>query len=500
MTLHDDIAKIAGPRPAVYVGAETLSGVSFDTFRSQIETMVGVHVPTVTDRFYAKLLSAQTVGGASAKKLEFRLRQDASSIYLEASGGLRVIVEFGAAEQDPAGNYLETKLAQIDMLVKDVYVSLKVSSDKIAASPSNAVFIPTITRVDDFDDLCSKLGLDQVQASRVEGTIAYSGIQTIISSLLREPQVISLTTLFPGVLLLGQIEAQVTPGREAILIIPGDGVQTQPGAVCDCADTIDGIGVTQPGSATPDGKFTIGGPTVPAAGAVKLGSRARGIGESGLYMPLALAEIITAGPPPITKTEIGQNGFVGWDAQAVVDWKVRTTWFDTNRGVIMVRWFAEPGSAFAVGDIWVDLGKLGKHDIASFTAKQQPSPSTFTVALFPDAIAGMTTLHPIVEAIDMGDFFIEPSIKSLVMAPFSGLGAILTFIAETIMNVIVAHNVPIELTRRLKEYLATVSWKIQDLSYMGVRSHSVKNPLLARPVVLYDAKTDSMLLSGQFGD
>lgn len=500
MTLHDDISKIAGTRPAVYVGAETLSGVTFDTFRTQIESMIGVHIPTVTDDFYAKLLSANTVGGSSAKNLNFGLREDKGSIYLEANGGLKLAIEYGSARRDVGtGAYLETPLGSIEMLVKNVYVSLIIDSDRIKASPSNALFIPDIARLPNFDDICLQLGLDRTFVSRVEGTIAYSGIQTIVASLLREPQEISLKLLFPGIALLGQIEASVTPNKEAVLIIPSSGVEAQPGSVCDCADSMDGIGPTVAGSTTEDGKITLGGPTVPDAALVVLGRRGRGIGETGFYMPLGLAEAITGGPPPITKTDIGQNGFVGWGATAVVDWKFRKTWFDIARGAVMVEWRAKHGDTFAKGDIWVDLGKLGKIDVASFIAKQQPVPSSFTVALFPDAVAGVTTLHPVVEAIDMGDFFIEPSIKSLVMAPFSGPAAIVAFIAEMIMNRIVAHNIPIELTRKLKEYLAGLSWKIEDLSYWGVKSNSipVNEPY---PVVLWEATAESMLISGRFAD
>jgi hypothetical protein len=497
MTLHTDIANIAGENPAVYVGAETLSGVAFDTFRSQIMTMVGVHIPSVTDKFYAKLLSAETVGGDAAKNIKFGLHQIGTAITLAANGGLKLTVEYGAAEKlTGTDTYAETPLGKIEMLIKDMSVSISVSAEKIAASPCNASFIPTIERVQNFDDLCTNLKLDQLLVSRVEGTIGYSGIQTIVASLLREPQTIDLTVLFPGVVLLGQIEAVVTPNAEAVLVIPSSGMETRPGSICECADTIDGVGATKPGTITTDGQIKLGGPT---AGTINLGRLMPGIGETGFYMPIKLAVAITEGPPPITKTEIGQSGFLCWEAKAVVDWKIRKTWFDTARGAVMVQWWASPGKAFAVGSIKVDLGKLGKFDVAEFIAKQQPSPANFTVALFPDAVAGMTTLHPVVEAIDMGDFFIEPSIISFAMAPFNSPAALIIFVTEAIMYGIVAHNIPIELTRNLKKYLAGLSWKIQDLSYWGSKSHSITRSR-PNPVVLWDATADSILISARFDD
>ncbi|MCO8310909.1 hypothetical protein [Pseudomonas mandelii] len=497
MTLHTDIANIAGQNPAVYVGAETLSGVAFDTFRSQIMIMKGVHIPTVTDRFYAKLLFADTVGGESAKNIKFGLQQDGTAIYLAANGGLKLTVEYGAAEKiTGTDTYSETALGKIEMLIKDMSVSISVTSEKIAVSPCNACFIPTIERDQNFDDICINLSLDLLLVSRVEGMIAYSGIQTIVASLLREPQVIDLTALFPGVVLLGQIEAVVTPNAEAVLIIPGSGVETRPGSLCDCAETNDGVGPTKPGTITTDGQIKLGGPT---AGAINLGRLRPGIGETGFYMPIKLAVTITEGPPPITRTDVEQSGFICWEAQAVVDWKIRKTWFDTARGAVMVQWWAKPGAAFAVGSIKVDLGKLGKFGVADFIAKQQPSPATFTVALFPDAVAGMTTLHPVIEAIDMGEFFIEPSIISFVMAPFNGPAGVVWFITETIMYGTVAHNIPIELTRTLKKYLAGLSWKIQDLSYWGSKSHSITSNR-PNPVVLWDATADSILISARFDD
>lgn len=497
MTLHSDIANIAGQKPAVYVGAETLSGVTFDTFRCQIMTMEDVHIPTVTDKFYAKLLTARTVGGNLAKNIKFGLHQKASSIYLSANGGLKLIVEYGAAEKPSSTDpYVETPLGMIEMLIKDVSVSVGISSEKIAVSPCNATFIPVIKRLQNFGDICTNLGLDQVQVSRVEGMIAYSGIQSLVASLLREPQEIDMTVLFPGVVLRGQLEAVVTPNAEAILIIPGSGVQTRPGSLCECADAVDGIGPTKPGSITSDGHINIGGPT---KGTINLGRVLPGIGETGFYMPLALAKTLTAGPPPITRTDIGQSGFICWEAQAEVDWTHQFTWFDTARGVVMVRWMSDYGAAIVKGTISVDMGKLGKRDIAKFQALQQPTPSTFTVALFPDSVAGITTLRPVVEAIDMGDFVIMQDVLSVVTAPLGGAVGIAKFIAEMILDGYVANNVPIELARKLKEYLVSLSWKIEDLSYWGGKSNSIQSNRV-NPVVLWDATDESMLISGKFDE
>lgn len=506
MTLHDDIANIAKSNPAVYIGAETLSGICFDAFKSQIETMRDVsipmweNIPTLEKKFYAKLLTANTVNGSPAKDIRFGLVEDSGSIYLKAFGGIKLAVEYGAIEQTASEiNYPKTRLGQIYVLVDDVHVQLTVNAENISASPSSAIFIPNIEREDKFDDICNELNIEELQVSRLEGMIAYSGIQTIVSSLLREPQNISLLLLFPGINLLGSIEAIITPGRESIVIIPESGFGIRPGSPCECADVSDGFDRIKGGTFTPEGKITLGGPTAKLLSNVNLGPRYEGIGETGFYIPIALAETITRGPPPITKTSIGQNGFIGWDAEAVVEWKFQKTWFDQARGAIMVRWSASHGDTFAAGQVWVDLGKLGKFDVSTFIAKQQPTPSTFTVALFPDPIAGIITLRPIVEHIDMGEFFIEPSIKSLALAPFGDKLALIAFIAEAIMSRIVAHNIPIELRRKLGNYLSGLSWKIEDLSYWGIKSNSIK-PYLTNPAVLWHAKQESMLISGKFID
>lgn len=501
--VHSDIAGNAGSNPAVYVGAATLAGICFDTFKSQIETMEGAHIPTVTDKFYAKLLTAGTAGGAGAKNINFTLRQlDINGpISLVAMGGIVLEVEFGAAEKVDDSKYLETPITKIEMLIKNICVGVTIESEKILISASSATFIPVIPSHAEskFDETCFHLNIDPVEASRVEGMIAYSGIQTIVSSMLRDRYEISLTELFPGVILLGQISANVIGANEAILIIPDSGLQMQPGSLCECADSFDGIGETMPGSTTSEGKITIGGPTAPVDGAVKLGRTAKGIGDTGLYMPLGLADIITAGPPPITRTNIGQSGFLGWDAQAVVDWKYRTTWFDVARGAIMVRWTARHGAAFVDGNLWVDLGKLGKIDAGSFRAKQQPSASTFTVALFPDENAGVATLHPAVEAIDMGDFFIEPDFKDFALLPFKGEAGFIEYIAKFIIYDLVSTNIPIQLTRSLRQYFATISWKILDVGYWGILTKAAA-PNKPNPNVLWDATDKAIIISGRFDD
>ena len=87
-------------------------------------------------------------------------------------------------------------------------------------------------------------------------------------------------------------------------------------------------------------------------------------------------------------------------------------------------------------------------------------------------------------------------IKNL-FEPFGAVGDVIEFIFEQILSRIIAHNLPIEICKKLRAYMAKASWKIVDMGYWAVLTHFTR---LWQSMALWDAKKDLILISGMYGD
>jgi hypothetical protein len=495
MTIHDEIESLAGDKPAVYVGADAVSNLALDALRRQLGLATGQLIPIVTAPFFGKLVAAGTVGGGILKT---KLDKTGNTVSLKAIGGLTLSVDMGVVDDQG----VEQVLSRIEMLVDDIEIEIEVGVGAIECAPAGATFLPQIKRDANFDQLVISLNLDRDQVARVEGVVAYGGVQTIVAQLLDEGHSIDLARLFPGVTLHGSLTIEVIDAGGALAIIPADGMYPSPTAACECSDIGDGLGPNEPGTTQPGtgegkgngGTIDIGGPTVPAPGSVDLGLRRKRINDTGIYIPRSLADVIVSGPYPAARVDVGSGGFVRWRASAVVDFQKVKLAFDLARGAIVVTLKCR---AQIFGKIEIDLGKLGKFRVCDFDAEQRPGANEIVIALIPVAKNGSVYLKPVADSINIGKFDVTVNLGKLIGSPFGSVGAVIGFIFDTILARIIAHNLPIEIRSRLTAYLAKASWKLFDIEYWGEINNFVRE-LTWPQGAWWDAKPNSILVSGNF--
>ncbi|GAB4072244.1 hypothetical protein KHC28_01275 [Ancylobacter sonchi] len=503
MTLHHEIAGIAKENSAIYVGKQTVENLSLVAIRDQISRLVGNRIKVVSDNFYSTLRSANTILGGAIKDLDYKFHLQGTTVYLSAVGGLKLTVEYGCVDEQTQA---DVKLGEIEMIVKEMSIKIDISPSTLVCNPSTATFIPSINREGNFDDILDNANVDRDLAVRVEGTLAYSSIQTMIASMLRDTYAISFISLFPGIVLKGNLNIHVIGAQSTILIVPSAGIARAPGSVCECADVGDGIGENKPGSTNVTsndlgnvGTIEIGGPTAPNPSSVPLGRRSRGIGDTGFYFPNLVAKKIVEGPFPLVRVDLSQGGTLKWNAHGVVDFKYNANWFDDALGATLVRLMSFPGDTTFAGNLEVDLGKLGTYKASEFVAHQQPGPCEIKIALYPVLRDGTIVFKPVVQSIAIADFYVQITFMSIWASYFGPLGSIIGFIVDMIIGRMVAHNIPIELRRALNNYMSNAAWKIMDVSYWEKLSQQSKR-YTPNPVVLTDVLPDSMLISAKFDD
>jgi hypothetical protein len=496
MTLHDEIAAAAGQDAAVYIGADTLSSLVLDALRSALTISVGSTFAVTNPPYVARLVSATTVGGNAPSSLSATLSDSGGSISIGVIGGLRLEVALGAS--DPAGAFVA--FTTIEMLINNLEFEVEADLGRVTCTPLGAAFIPNIIRDANFDAIVQGLGLDPIEAARVEGVLAYSGIQSLVAMSVSTPREIDLRELFPGMIFHGALRASVVGpaapnGMTALLIIPGQ-ILPDPDAICDCGGVGDGLGPNHPGSATPkgpdNGTINVGGPTVPVNPV--LGRRQRAIGEAGVYIPRSLADVITTGPYPAVRVDVAGGGFIKWKATAIVDFQKVGIDFDAADGAIVLSLTCRISIS---GKIQADFGKLGKVTIANFSADQAAGANHLEIGLYVVIRDGVVYLKPVAGVIDIGPFDVDIHFGSII--GFGGAGDVLNFIFGTILASIVAHRLPGEMRSKLSDYLAKTSWKLVGIGYwiglVNYVSHSAPNPRAQ-----WDGLPDSLLVSRGFED
>lgn len=498
MSLHDDIATLAKSKPALYIGAKTISGIVLDTFKTQTQFLVGKAIPIVSPPFGAILTTAQTVNGNPTGSVEVTFQKRGQSLFLDVLGGLKLAIEFGIL--NATGTGLQHTLTDIGMLASDINFEIMPREDRLDAKPASAKFVPSIQRRPYFDDLIKQLGLDESAVARIEGVVAYSGIQTAIATMLKEPHSLSMAALFPGLQLLGPLQSEIANQSKTLVLIPTK-IEQSHEAVCNCADPGDGLGATQPGAGQPNpgnpggvgGSISIGGPTAPTPGSVKLGRRTKGVGDSGLYMPQVMAQAVTDGPFPAISFETRDSGTIGWSADTYVVLKKINLDIDQGRGAIIVELDLQ---IKLYGSIEFDLGKLGRIRVSDFWVKQKPGSKVIIALVVNIDDQGRVYLKPIADRIDIAGFDVLVAIGTLIGSCFGSVGAVIGFIFDTILSRIISWKLPSTIRDGISDYMATTAWKILDVRYLGDVTHEA--PANSFPYAYYDAKPDSLLISGKF--
>jgi len=506
MTVHQDLCSGFKEKNAIFLGDKTISHLCLDALRKDLEYTSGATIEVTKKPYGVSLKSVSTSSGRPVGEVEATLTHDSDGILLRVYGGLVLEVDLGIVD---AASNLSDVFASVKMIVKDISFLVEATSNKVICTPNHAEFIPTLTRVSDkeLEAILVKHQLDRDDVARVEGLVAYSAIQTLITSSLNKGHEISLSKLFPGIKLKGLIDAEVlgptNQSNSTLCIFPHDGFGSTPDLSCECSDIGDGMGDLDPGTISdnrdtgttdPAGSITIGLPRVPNPSDVELGRRDQGVGDVGIYFPQSEIQSFGSDAYPGVVVKARDNGFIGWRATASAAFSKSSVRLDDRRGAIVVELVFEVEVS---GKVHVDLGKLGKQTICNFDADQKRD-SKLVVAFIPVIARGQVSLKPVIELLKCGNFDVEVNIGKLTGTPFGTKGAVIGFIVDEILSHNITMKLPRKIRKEIRKYMAKNAFRLIDADEW-VDLIPQNNPRVQLPLyALHSSIEDTLLVSTMY--
>jgi len=210
-------------------------------------------------------------------------------------------------------------------------------------------------------------------------------------------------------------------------------------------------------------------------------------------MPNAVAKAIVQGPFPGVRLDIRDNGFIGWKAAAFLDFSGFTFTPDPAMG----RFYVELQFRVEVyGSIHVDLGKLGKIRVTAFSAEQAAPGVNFAKIGF-YIVIGTSGLYlkPVLEDLHFDPFQVFLRIGTLVGTPFDGWGAVIGFIFDQILAMIIGYQIPMHLDHTVRDYMAKVMFTLVEANYAAELEGLLPQNEISWLSAAYDGGPEGFLFS-----
>jgi hypothetical protein len=512
MGILDEIRKFGGEQIAVHIGARSFSSLALSSLADALSQSVGKSVqlpcPSADPSYAVRLISVN--GTTDSEQVDFG-NTETLFIWEERRTFLKVVeslkLEFVLGVLDEHG--LDA-FSAISLELSHLKFQIEASDEQLVCAPGEAALSPHLSRLSDFEEVMDKHSLDYIEVARVEGMLLCSGLATVVRNSMATPQTVDLTRLFPGIAFQGRIEFEISTDQKQLFITGGSGAIRRPESHCECADVGDGIGPLGPGELQPKAAGTNGpengpvavagitlrGPSSVDADSVVGKRRAQDEGDIGLFMPVGMARGLVDGPFPGVRIDLKDEGFIGWKAAAFID----VSDFDFQPDPRQGRFFVTLEFRVEIyGSVHIDLGKLGKIRVTTFSGEQEGSGSNSVKIGFHAVIrAGELLLKPVLEDISFGEFDVHMKLFTLLGTPFGTKSAVIGFILDRIMSQLIAWQLPIRLERQLRAYMARPMFPIMDAYYSaqleGLQKEKGWEGNVQNLHALYNGRADSGFL------
>jgi hypothetical protein len=467
MPIYPEIAAFGGADGAIYVGAKSFSQLALTSFRDTLSRNVGQVLQLAVQPYAVRFNSAVQASGHPANAVDIVFVVQAHNVFLTVAEPLILTFSLGVLE---AGVFAAV-LTEMTLTLSHIEFAVDVAAEKLVCHPAEARVNPTYVRAPapNFNALIAQYHLEPDTVTRVEGMLLYSGLATAVTQTMSSPQTIDLKHLFPGIVFNGPVQSALSPDSKYLFVKGAQGFSRTPPS--PCADPGDGVGPVRSGQITPDpnpnpghaGDIQFGGPTPVAPPWAILGRRRQGEGDSGLYMPNAMAEALVTGPFPAFRIDISDDGFVGWKAAALVDFSGINFTPDPANG----RFFVELRfRAEVYGSVRVDLGKLGKIRVTDFSV-EQGGPGVNYARIGCYLVLGTKGLYlkPVLEDLHFDGFEVSLITGTLIGTPFGTWGVVIGYIFDRILGTLIGTQIPLHLDGELRNCMGKLIFPILEANY-----------------------------------
>jgi len=475
MSVYDEISSFAQDKAAVFLGADSLSTLTLDSFQTTLSSMVG-RVMNLAIKPFAVRFDAVLVGGvpsALAKVPDTKFDSTDLGVRLNVSSPVSLRFSLGVL----ANGAIAAVPTTLELVIEELTFLIDVGGETLTCAAGDANLIPKFERARDFDAILNAHNIDKDIVTRVEGMLLYSGLAAAVSKTVSTPKAIDLRRLFPGVTFSGKAETQLSIDNKRLFITCTEARPGKLGAPCSCLSPIqDGTGPRTSSTLTkgkvtdqtPEpigavGAITLGAPT-PVDPRTVVGPIRRGTGDSGLYLPNAMAREMVTSYRPAIRIDLSDNGFIGWSAAAIVDFSDFEFKEDAANGrfYVTIRFRGE-----VYGRILMDLGKLGKKHIADFSATQGgPGVNFVKVGCYFVLGTSGIFIKPVLEDVHIDGFEVAlPRIGTLVGSFWPGWGTVIGYVFDTILNSVVSYQLPAALELEIWRSMAGFMFTLIDANY-----------------------------------
>jgi len=460
--IHTEIKNLAGGKPAAYLAVELINALTIQRALAAIKQIRGVEIPVgqrlLSARLESGVFNSKPLDTARLVKYQNALP---NQIGLKLNSALSAIVKV-FVKGDASKLISTVTVVASDIMLLGSYGNNVVGFEGIDFHPVTAV-----TRDPLADRVLMDAGIDQLEAARVEGLIAYSAINSSIGASLAQRKELSLSDFFPA-FDFGTF-AQMIPlnSGKALGIIPSEFTRVE-SAVCKCASGPD-LGVSKSGdtitvpansqAGTALGSVTIGGPLPEGINPLSdLGRRFNGSGSAGVYMPKAAYSGLTVQAMPAISVHASDDGFIGFDAHATVGFSGLKVELDVQKGGIIV---SVDMDISVQATCTLDIG-CGIRLPIGYAIINAASGSAAKIEMgFYPAVDGSGTvkLTGILQNVDMGKY-VAAILGVGTALEIIGVTAWIGFLVDVVLSAIVSYKLPSVLRDEVKKYLGQNEWKL----------------------------------------
>ena len=155
------------------------------------------------------------------------------------------------------------------------------------------------------------------------------------------------------------------------------------------------------------------------------------------------------------------------------------------------------------GSVHVDLGKLGKIRVTSFSAEQEAA-GVNRVKIGFYFVLGTSGIYikPVLEELEISEFKVFLRLGTLIGTPFGGWGAVAGYIFDEILSRIIAHQIPLHFDLELRRYMGKVMFPLLSATYAAEIAGLLKRkPGTGAPpplAALFDGGAQGFLISAGY--
>lgn len=497
--LHVEIAGLAKDYPAGYINKDSFAYFTIDRLREVARALTGREIPAGSGRLSASLRDVILPNTAS---IELVAPRNLNPGLPEQEVDVRITSNFSVIFDVFVAGDATSRISEVVLQFSEFRVRMHAKDNALIFEGSDFDLVRQFTRTPDAETILVNAGIDELEASRVEGHLGYGVISQAVSMTVAARHEISLATVFPAVNFGESIKLAILQNGDSLGIIPTQPVDLRPETHCECAEGRD-LPVTQtnlpPKAGLPPtvnsgdefGAVTIGGPIAEGLNPLEaFGRRPVGAtGIAGMYIPKAFTPAIVGKPMPSITFPASDKGTIGYNARATVAFKQTDFKFDLNGGGILL-------------DMQLDINVTAYCDFEVFKGVRLPigwaavmptSPGTLQLGFYP-AIdgSGKLKLKSTLNKCDMGTY-VAVVIGVGTALKFLGVTAWLGFLIDVILATILSLGLPIKLKEEISKYMTDKEWTL-------INGLPVLNPAIHGfyPAAPFDVDEKSLLTSVEF--